>query len=45
METYGFEKLVTYLTSHAGTLISHIPMVQNFFMRKARQTAYEYRFN
>jgi len=42
MERYGFETLVSYLTSHAGTLMHHIPMVRNLFMRKARQAAYEY---
>ena len=43
METsYTFERLVTYLTSHAGTLMPHIPMVRNRFMKKARQAAYEY---
>ncbi len=42
MERYGFESLVTYLTSHAGSLIHHIPKVRNLFVRKARQAAYEY---
>ena len=43
METsYTFKKLVTYLTSNAGTLIPHIPMVRSLFMKRARQAAYEY---
>jgi len=42
METYGFERMVDYLLSNAGSLMHHIPMVRNLFMRKARQAAYEY---
>ena len=43
METsYTFERLVTYLTSHAGTLIPHISIVRSLFIKRARQAAYEY---